>query len=398
MSKQEKAVYDLEIALLKAGLRQVARKDLVPAAEAGEFARGLEAQGLHAFIVPQPHDTDPETGEFTYHTGGGYLTVIAARDAGSLFKAAGCVAREVFSDLELPETMGLLLGYPECCIRAHNEHADDKDVSRAAIRSLAGTAGELSPFLDVFSPQRFIVHSPCAFDCAESVQLARAALEFLKPLGAAAPEARKTILLADGSYARASGSVSGLELRYDPATLKGTARELIELMKSGKSCAVGKNTLQVSCGGETVEYQAEGIYLFNFGGPNIYGAAPRESKSSPVEPRPNPRAEAVGKIASRAEKLAGGAFKLTSMEAEGRDVILHFTSDAGEFRLFIDTRPSAAPGEGSRAGRFAIKKGIDDMERAGSNPSLAKTIEAAVEAFTRAEEALRKDVDILPKP
>lgn len=87
------------------------------------------------------------------------------------------VRAEVSRTLDGARELGLLLGYPRCCVEAFVEHATDRRAHRLWARALERTAsGRLDARLNVLDHAIFSYVSwfPCRFDCDASLRLADA--------------------------------------------------------------------------------------------------------------------------------------------------------------------------------------------------------------------------------
>ena len=396
MTEPEPNSVDIEILQLRAGLRKVARKDLVPAEKAGLFADGLKAQCLRACVVPFFYDWNTETGEFDYNPAGGMATVLAARDERDLFEAAGYLFLEIFSVENLRGGMGSLLGYPECCIQEFRTTAYYSDADRA-VAALNKTEGVLCPLLNQYShDSRFITHFPCRYDCAESIKMAETLVEFPgKDIRPEAPDWKSVgFLFADGAHVLVRGEASGMTVAYkNKKPIHGTDSEFIALLRKGVLCRVEDSTLRVFK--DTAEVGAYSrnceVFIFNWGGPNIYPPGHFNSYLESLKiTEPDNTGEDGWSVklkaaAGRAVELLNSEISLMAFHSHGKEAEMLFAAGRLEFRLNARPRAGARNTSGFLTRNFIIRKYIEVEERCKNLPALADAVSRVIKAIAAAD-------------
>jgi len=221
-----------ELRLILAGLRLACRFDATPA-QSADLTGTAGVLGLAVRVDDTPLES-PRPGvlrEDPTGLGSGRLLVVVARDealATAVLAHERALlrprSREVacVEDAAHHRALGALYGYPDCCVahfcaiatRAVSDQAERRSGNFLVIASALARTRSQGPFdarLDVFdagvSPLR---HLPCAWDCRESVALARRAEEVLNR-----HSVRDAVIFVkeDGMLVRAAGPSDARGLR-----------------------------------------------------------------------------------------------------------------------------------------------------------------------------------------
>lgn len=148
-----------EVALyagLKPIIRQYLRRGEVEATRARLESRGFVVADAEATLVEPPYP-----GRYLY----------AGRDAA---RVRAAVHADTTTSLE--ESIGRLLGYPECCIAAFLESHPPRKNAALHKLALGRTRGACHPSLNVLDQAvfHFLPWLPCSFSCAPSIAFATA--------------------------------------------------------------------------------------------------------------------------------------------------------------------------------------------------------------------------------
>ncbi len=177
---------DPEVLLLRAGAKQIIKKEGVPLADVDALVAHADEWGM-AVHVARDREYGLGARDSMDRAGRGYVTVLLARDAGVLPRARALLDAE--SDLRAPASaqrdamrgFGELLGYPTCCVAAYLAGPSSPAFARGTtgfyLDAYHRTAGPFDPHLNRFALDRALVsHAPCTYRCEPSVDLARTAL------------------------------------------------------------------------------------------------------------------------------------------------------------------------------------------------------------------------------
>jgi pyruvate-formate lyase-activating enzyme len=198
------ASFDREVEAVAAGEKAGSLKESVPRGEAEALVAAYRTMGLAASIV-STHARGGADGQ--HDRGDSHAIVAVARDDAALAvveRNQRAVERGEF--VHIP-AMGVLMGYPPCCVAAfaaHRAHGDNLDLERAPFRAAPEHA--LHPLVNRFGAVSLLSHMLCTPDCAASIALAQRRLATVRDLdGAAADriaaELRRPVLRLD--YERA---------------------------------------------------------------------------------------------------------------------------------------------------------------------------------------------------
>lgn len=178
---------DPEAILLRAGAKQIIKKEGVPLADVDALVDQAGEWGL-AVHVARDREYGLGARDSMDRAGRGYVTVLLARDATVLPRARALLDAE--SDLRAPTStqrqamrgFGELLGYPPCCIEAYlagpSSPAFERGTTGFYLEPYHRTAGPFDPRLNRFALDRALVsHAPCTYRCAPSAEIAQAALD-----------------------------------------------------------------------------------------------------------------------------------------------------------------------------------------------------------------------------
>ncbi|MCB9727916.1 MAG: hypothetical protein H6744_16205 [Deltaproteobacteria bacterium] len=171
--------WDVELAGLRHGWRRLVKREF---ADPGEAA-ALRAEGLYVASAPGAYGHADQSAEVKRGAGSAH-TCFYARDAPTLAEALELEARASRAAgaerREAERALGLLLGYPTCCVAAHTLATDQGE--DACFGRLLGSGQTPPPpavnNLFVLSHQ-LISHFPCRLDCPTSQALGERALETL---------------------------------------------------------------------------------------------------------------------------------------------------------------------------------------------------------------------------
>jgi hypothetical protein len=171
---------------VEAGIRPCGRI-VVDAADAVRQAQVIETMGLRTCVVSQPaapKDRDAGAGargvalQHVFFSKGDEAQLAA--DLQTRFAGSQDGDRPMDAAVFARE-LGLLLGYPTCCIDAFasaGPHSSTSDLIAAARRRSGDLRWELN-VLDPVSPFTLVPHIPCRFDCSASLELATRVISVL---------------------------------------------------------------------------------------------------------------------------------------------------------------------------------------------------------------------------
>jgi hypothetical protein len=161
------------------------------------------------------------------------------------------------------ELLGMLLGYPPCCVRAFREQTNrsNNTQNRHATAGRTASAGpwpwELNNLHTMLIPCY-----PCRYDCPEALALARAALAAMDeahPGTSAALRAllaRPVLYFDDARQLTLDGEITGEEARYRGVSVPSRApepfRRFAGAVAGGDALALTDRTLRVTRGGDEV--------------------------------------------------------------------------------------------------------------------------------------------------
>jgi hypothetical protein len=198
----------IEWLAVRAGVKPATRQVPGAAADGQDLVAVAARHGLHTVVVEAPeYLADFSTGVGTgcrtiFYVGATPEAAQAAVDAERAMIAA--VGREAPVTRRLNEALGRALGYPECCIDAFLPRCD---VPNAVLRfeALRRTGASAFALLNDVDPRRALIsHFVCRYDCAASLQYARAVLDAVAAVDAtrarelAAALAGVVVLFPDG--------------------------------------------------------------------------------------------------------------------------------------------------------------------------------------------------------
>jgi hypothetical protein len=207
------AVFDPEIEGIIVGHRSACLKEGVPAADAEGLIRAYRAMGIHAGEV-QRHGLETQSG--THASGQNFAVIAVARSAVDLDVAIATQQASLDGSSEARVRMGLLLGYPICCIHAFlSETARGDNLDNERQPFLRAPLAKLHPLLHRLGLPRLVSHHLCSPDCAYSIRGAEATMELMRargPSGAAwvlRELARPALFLDYARRARLTGEWQG---------------------------------------------------------------------------------------------------------------------------------------------------------------------------------------------
>jgi hypothetical protein len=254
----------IEWLAVRAGVKPAARQVPHGAVVGDELVAAAERQGLHAMRVEAPE----YVGDFATDGGAGCRTILyvgatpeaarAARDAEREMIAAVRRAQPVTSALNA--ALGRALGYPECCIAAF---APQCDLPNAALRfeALRRTGASAFALLNDVDPRRSLVsHFVCRYDCAASLQYARAVLDAMAAVDAARADelsgdlAGVIVLFRDGGALRLGAAQAAGAGRwvYGSATVHGNPvghERWYDVLADADEVAIGRGVVSPFRGG-----------------------------------------------------------------------------------------------------------------------------------------------------
>lgn len=178
---------DIELELLKAGIKQLVKREAVPAARVAAALKTFRDAGLRAQAVPIPSPR----GAYSLagkSPRGRTATVLVAREDSALRQGAALEA-SILSDeasqgrrRQAKRSMGELLGYPACCVEAYLSRGDIISMTEYHLAPYVNTAEHCDPLLN---PLTFLYFT-CSCGCSAASENARAALAISE---AASPKA-----------------------------------------------------------------------------------------------------------------------------------------------------------------------------------------------------------------
>ncbi len=345
---------DLEVELVLRGDKRACLKERVPADEVPDLCRAYRAMGLEAGIV-EWHGL--ERGRDLHEPGEEFAIVAVAADRSTLEEVIAM--RHGATASESVEAVGVLLGYPKCCIDAFSAQrfrGDNLALERLPFRRAPDE--ELHPLVHRTGAVKLLSHVPCSPSCAASIQLGERTLAVLASIDEAAAERVSTrmslpVLFLD--YHRRlelTGAWDGARFRVDAAVPLGDPRHLeveasaitaLQLsregvrftLQGGRAASVRASLPLLTEPGQALAERA----LFAIGGP-LSGdeQADAEGPSADDTPRGAPTLPAAFRRGARVDQYR---IDSVSVAGQAREIVL--AGPGHSFRVRIRAHDPDAP-------------------------------------------------------
>jgi hypothetical protein len=176
--------FDLEVYLLKKGHKRVIKREGIEAGDFEDVVAGYQRMGLAVIEDPRVYSADEYS---NFHSDennrDGYRTLIVAGEKSDAENAFGFHMEESYNTLKginCLRELGKLLGYPECCIDFFIGLDDKNNNNTDPLETLRNTQGIMNPLLNTFGGWKLIAHTCCSYNCAKSLEIARASFEGIR--------------------------------------------------------------------------------------------------------------------------------------------------------------------------------------------------------------------------